>query len=101
MGACRETQNLVYFLKQKNYKKFWHNVRRFNRITFDDTFMPYVCKVIGHKEYITDFNDDPLEYACKRCHRYTGKTISKKEYDEQQFNKKREKKLKRVVNDKS
>ena len=97
MGACRESQNLFYHLKAKNYKKFWQLLKRFDKITYDDTFMPLVCKIIGHKEYVSDEWEDPVEFACKRCHRYTGKTMKNSKYKEWKLQQKRSKKFKRIL----
>ena len=69
MGACRESKNIFWFIKLKQYKKAWGLIKRFDKMTYDDTFMPYVCKIKGHKPYHHP-NFDPDEYACKRCHRY-------------------------------
>lgn len=66
---CRESQNIFYHLKNKNVKRVWYLIIHFNKLTYEDTFMPIFCKFIGHKPYLPD-NDNPKEWACKRCHQY-------------------------------
>ena len=72
MGACRQTQNLIFYIKRNNWKEFWYFIKHFNKITFEDTFMPLICKLFGHKVIICDLIGDnsKVEYTCKRCHRY-------------------------------
>jgi len=70
MGTCRESQNLIFIIKQKNWKRFWSLIKHFDKLTYDDTFMPYVCKIKGHKAYQPDPQYYPTEWACKRCHLY-------------------------------
>lgn len=70
MGASRETQNIFFYIKRKQYKKTWSLIKNFNRITYIDTFMPIICKIKGHKPYKTEPELDSNEWACKRCHRY-------------------------------
>jgi len=67
MGACRESQNIFARIKNKNYKGAWYLVQHFNKTTYEDSFMPYVCKIKGHKYYLPD-EHEPDEWACKRCH---------------------------------
>lgn len=69
MGACRETQNIFYILKSKNYKRAWFLIKNFDKTTYGDTFGPTLCKIFGHKPYHHP-NFDPGEYACKRCNKY-------------------------------
>jgi hypothetical protein len=70
MGASRELQNIFLMIKYKEYHRAWHFIKNFNKTTYEDTFMPYVCKIKGHKPYQTDKENEPNEWACKRCHRY-------------------------------
>lgn len=70
MGACRESQNIFYFLKNKNYKRVWYLIKNFDKTTYDDTFGPIICKIKGHKAYQPDKKYEPNEWACKRCHNY-------------------------------
>ena len=74
MGACRETQNIFYYLKNKNYKSDWYFTKSMilkrDKTTYEDTFMPIVCKIKGHKPYQPDPSFEPEDWACKRCHRY-------------------------------
>jgi len=70
MGACRESKNIFMFLKQKNYNQVWYLLKNYNKTTHEDTFMPIVCKIIGHKPYQPDANFEPDEWACRRCHRF-------------------------------
>lgn len=69
MGACRESQNIFQRIKNKNYKGAWYLIRHFNKLTYEDTFMPIICKIKGHKPYLPK-HWEPDEWACKRCHRY-------------------------------
>lgn len=42
------------------------------RLVFDDTFLPLICRVIGHDEYdCTDPPERGQEFACRRCHHFT------------------------------
>jgi hypothetical protein len=66
MGASRETHNIFYYIKNKNFKRAWYWIKHFDKLTYEDTFMPIVCKIRGHKPYQLDVD----EWACKRCHRY-------------------------------
>jgi len=68
MGTCRETQSLFLLLKQKNYRQVWYLLKRYDKTTHEDTFMPTVCKIRGHKPYQPDAKYEPDEWACKRCH---------------------------------
>jgi len=70
MGAGRETQDIFFYIKKKDFKRMFYYIKHFNRITYDDTFMPLLCKVIGHKPYQPDAKYEPDEWACRRCHRY-------------------------------
>lgn len=70
MGACRESQNIFYFIKNKNWKRTWHLIKNFEKMTYDDTFMPIVCKIKGHRPYLPDEFYEPNDWACKRCHKY-------------------------------
>ena len=70
MVASRVMQNIFYSLKNKNYKRVWYLIKKFDRLTYEDTFMPIFCKIKGHKPYQPDKVNDPDEWACKRCHRY-------------------------------
>ena len=69
MGACRESQNIFYFIRNKNYNRAWYLMVHFNKLTYEDSFMPIFCKIFGHKKYVPD-SYYPLEVACKRCHQY-------------------------------
>jgi hypothetical protein len=70
MGSSRESQNLFYYIKIRNWRNFWRFIKHFNKTTYEDTFMPIICKMIGHIAYQFDKDCDPNEWACKRCHRY-------------------------------
>ena len=69
MGCSRETQNIFYLIKKKNYKRVWYLIKNFDKTTYDDTFGPIICKIFGHKPYHHE-SFDPDEWACKRCNRY-------------------------------
>lgn len=68
MGCGRESQNIFYFIKNKNYKHAWFLVNHFDKLTYEDTIMPIICKIRGHDAYLSEPNDN--EWACKRCHRF-------------------------------
>lgn len=70
MGACRESQNIFFYIKRGNFKSAWYFIRHFDKLTYEDTVMPIICKLFGHKPYQPDPEDEPNEWACKRCHRY-------------------------------
>lgn len=70
MSAGRQSQDILLYLKQKNYKYVWYLIKKFDKITYEDTFMPIICKIKGHKPYQPDEKYEPDEWACKRCHRY-------------------------------
>jgi len=75
MGACRESQNIFFYLSKKSYekrnwKKVWYLIKNFDKTTYEDTFGPYICKIKGHKAYQPDKVSDPNEWACKRCNRF-------------------------------
>ena len=69
MGTSRETKNIFWYIKLKQYRKVWRLIKRFDKETYEDTVMPTICKIKGHKPYQqSDFESS--EWACKRCHRY-------------------------------
>lgn len=64
--CSREGYNL--FTKYGRHA-FWRDLTKyktFNHYVWQDTICPIICKIIGHKQYLTD--DD--EKACKRCSQY-------------------------------
>lgn len=67
--CSRENQNIFYYIKNKNFSQAWSLIKHLDKLTYEDTFMPIFCKFIGHKPYLPD-NDNPKEWACKRCHQY-------------------------------
>lgn len=69
MGAGRQTEDIFFYIKRNQFKSAWYYITHFRKITFDDTFMPLVCKIKGHDAYQPD-QYEPDEWACKRCHRY-------------------------------
>ena len=70
MSTSRQSQDMLLYLKNKNFKYVWNLIKNFDKTTYDDTFMPIICNLKGHKAYQPDEKNDPNEYACKRCHRY-------------------------------
>ena len=70
MGCSRESQNIFRMIKDKNYSRAWYFIKHFDKTTYEDSFMPTVCKCFGHKPYQPDAQWEPEEWACKRCHRY-------------------------------
>lgn len=70
MGASRQSQNIFYYIKKKEYKSAWYWIKHWDKLTYDDTVGPIICKVKGHVYYQPDPEWEPEQYACKRCHRY-------------------------------
>lgn len=74
MATCRQSQNIFFYIKNKEYKHALiltkEMITKRDKITYEDTFMPIVCKMKGHKAYLPDPKDEPNEWACKRCNRY-------------------------------
>lgn len=70
MGASRESQDIFYIIKNKNYKRAWYLIKKFNKTTYEDTFGPIICKIRGHKPYQPDAQYEPNEWACKRCNKW-------------------------------
>lgn len=70
MGASRESQDIFYFIKNKNYKRVWYLIKNFDKTTYGDTIGPIICKIKGHIAYRPDIKDEPGEWACKRCHKW-------------------------------
>jgi hypothetical protein len=52
MGACRETCNIFFYLKNyKIWKSFPIVLEKIifeTKLTYEDSFMPLVCKIKGH-----------------------------------------------------
>lgn len=90
MGASRETQDLFRLLKIKDYKRFWFWLKRYNKTTHEDTWMPIICKIKGHIPYQPEPKFEPEEWACKRCHRWINWSTNKEK------KKKLNKKLKKI-----
>jgi hypothetical protein len=75
MSTGRETCNLFFYLKKRDFKRFWYHLKKFNKLTYKDTFMPIVCYFKGHKPYaaidsVSDINDRHIRnyaYGCSRC----------------------------------
>lgn len=70
MGACRESQNIFRIIKYGEYKRAWHFIKHFDKLTYEDSFMPIICKIIGHKPYQPDKENEPNEWVCKKCHKF-------------------------------
>lgn len=68
--TSRETHNLFFYAKRGNWKSFWYRLMHFDKLTFEDTFMPIVCAMVGHKKYLPEPKYSPDEFACKRCHKF-------------------------------
>lgn len=66
--ASREGFDLTNKWGRYNWNKRTWNQKPW-RLMFEDTFMQFVCKVIGHNEYISDPGGDG-NLACKRCHKW-------------------------------
>ena len=78
MGTSRETCDLflklqlaIKYPSNKKYynDRFWYVIKHQRKLMFEDTFLPFWCKLVGHKKYTPD-SDNPKEIACKRCHRW-------------------------------
>jgi hypothetical protein len=67
MGNSRESQNLF---KSGSWKRFWYLIKTFNKYTYEDSFMPLICKIKGHLYYLPEPENEPNEWACKRCHNW-------------------------------
>ena len=70
--ACRETQSIFrnpkilrYKLNPFSRRKKWYDWKTI----YEDSFMPIVCKIIGHVPYFSG-DKDCDEIACHRCHRW-------------------------------
>lgn len=70
MSTGRETHNIFFYIKWKDYKKAWYFITHFDKLTYEDTIMPIVCKIKGHVAFQPDAKYEPNDWACKRCHRY-------------------------------
>lgn len=70
MGNSRENQNIFWNLKRRNWKRAWYLIKHFDKLTYEDTFMPLVCKIKGHIKYQPEPEEYPNEIACRRCHNY-------------------------------
>lgn len=70
MGNARQSQNIFRCIKEGNWSGAWYWITHFDKLTFEDTFMPLVCGIVGHKKYQPDPEADPTEWACRRCHRW-------------------------------
>jgi len=75
MLAYRDTCNLFLILKLAKkypnnkkyyYERFWYVIKHNRKLMLKDTFLPFLCKIVGHQRYIPDENN-PKEIACKRC----------------------------------
>jgi len=66
MGASRETQNLFFYIKNKKWRKVYYLIKNFDKTTYDDTFGPIFCKILGHKPFKTYEG----EWGCNRCNKY-------------------------------
>lgn len=80
MGNSRETRNVFFYLnpwrykglnaRMPDFKNFWQIIKTWDKIAYEDSFMPIVCILYGHKSYQPDKQNEPNELACKRCHKY-------------------------------
>ena len=68
MGACREGFDLTTKFGRMHWNKRSWNEKPW-RLMFEDTFMQFVCKVIGHNSYNAGDSGE-VEMACKRCHKW-------------------------------
>lgn len=62
MGACRETKDILFYIKKSDWKKAFYHIKNFDKITFMDTFMRFYCKIFGHKIYLCQFEEDGVNY---------------------------------------
>ena len=79
MGCSRQSLDLfaLWRMSKENpeskeffRKAFWKALRNPTKLMFEDTFMHYICKIVGHKRYNSALANEKPEWACKRCHRY-------------------------------
>ena len=68
MGAAREGFDLTNKFGRMNWNKRTWKQKPW-RLMFEDTFMRFVCKVVGHDEYNAGDSGE-VEMACKRCHKW-------------------------------
>ena len=71
MGASRETCDLFWILrlakkypdnKKYYYDRFWYVIKHQRKLMFEDTFLPFWCKIVGHKKYTPD-SDNPVSFV--------------------------------------
>jgi len=77
MGCSRESFNIFKVRGMKSACRYILRVKRLPDYIWSDSFMPFVCKVVGHKPYKPEQRED--EWACLRCHVYI--KPPKAEYD--------------------
>jgi len=77
MGESRESHSIFLHLKlavkywQKYHlKKAWYCIVNWDKLTTEDTFNPFICRIKGHIKYQPDPEGEPESWACERCHRY-------------------------------
>jgi hypothetical protein len=76
MANCRRTCNLFYYIKTYKYKpttlfkEIYRCFKHDRKLTFEDTFMPFVCKIKGHLLYLPNAEWEPDVWVCRRCNRF-------------------------------
>lgn len=69
--ACRESWDLFRKVGREHLlrrvRKRWHIDWK---LVFEDTFMRFVCMIVGHKVYDCSDEQDGSDLACRRCHRF-------------------------------
>lgn len=65
-NKCSVTRK-IYTWKDFYIKPFIFNTW-YRKLFIQDLFMPYVCKILGHKPYTISYCEDTI--ACKRCGRF-------------------------------
>ena len=70
MGACREGLNIFTRLGLAHFLQAWKFKRIDWKITYEDTFYPIICFIVGHNPYKPDPKWEPKEVACRKCHQW-------------------------------
>ena len=61
-GASREGYDLTTKIGWQHLKK-----NGYTNLLWRDTFAQFVCKIVGHNIYDSDYGSGTPDYACKRC----------------------------------
>ena len=77
---CRQSNSMFirfpnkYLLKKGLFKYLWRYLKWLfslstlkDKLFWEDSFCPFVCRLIGHELYLDKMCDEPI---CKRCHKF-------------------------------